>query len=76
MKLVVGNQKCYMDNTKLQEFKSGIDNLESNNFVLCPSSIFFHEFKDTNVSIGGQNVSICDGGAATGELSCEQLKSI
>jgi triosephosphate isomerase len=76
MKLVVGNQKCYMDNTKVQEFKSGIIDLESDNFVLCPSSVFFHEFKDTKVAIGSQNVSICDGGAATGELSCAQLKSI
>lgn len=76
MKLVVGNQKCYMDNAKLQEFKSGISELESNNFILCPSNVFFHEFKDAKVTLGGQNISICDGGAATGEISCEQLKSI
>jgi len=76
MKLVVGNQKCYMDNSKIQEFKSGINNLESDNFILCPSSVFFHEFNDTKVVLGGQNISICDGGAATGELSCAQLKSL
>lgn len=76
MKLVIGNQKNYLSDTQIQEFKRNFQKVADSNFILCPSSIYFHEFKNADVLLGSQNVSLYDSGANTGELSCEQLKSI
>lgn len=76
MKLVVGNQKSYMEKDKVDMFISGLHNIKTNNFILCPSSIYLYEFSKHNILLGSQNVSNYPSGATTGELSCEQLKSI
>lgn len=76
MKLVVGNQKSYLDENELDNFVKDINKINSNNVVICPSSIYFNKFKDSNILLGSQNVSSYPSGAATGELSAKQLKSI
>jgi len=76
MKLVVGNQKNYLTKAQIKEFINGLGNVQSDNVIICPSSIYFHEFEQVKVLLGGQNVSCYDSGANTGELSSEQLKSI
>lgn len=76
MKLVVGNQKSYLDKNKIDEFVVNIRNVKSNNVIVCPSSIYFNDFKESSILLGSQNVSNYGLGATTGELSCEQLKSV
>jgi len=76
MKLVVGNQKSYLDKNKMDDFIKGIEKIKGSNVILCPSSIYLNEFNKSDILLGSQNVSKYDSGATTGELSWEQLKSI
>jgi len=76
MKLVVGNQKSYLDKDGVNAFIKKLGNIKSENVIICPSSIYLSEFVDIDVLIGSQNVSNYDSGATTGELSSKQLKSI
>lgn len=76
MKLVVGNQKSYLDENGINDFVANIDNINSKNVIICPSSIYFSKFKDKNILLGCQSVSNYNSGATTGELSAKQLKSI
>lgn len=75
MKLVVGNQKSYLDKDSVKEFVKELGNITSNEVVICPSAIYINEFNEINVLLGSQNVSNYDSGATTGELSSKQLKS-
>lgn len=76
MKLVVGNQKNYLEKEAVKEFVKKIGNIQSDNIVICPSSIYLGEFDNVNILLGSQNVSNYDSGANTGELSSKQLKSV
>ncbi len=76
MKLVVGNQKSYLNKESVKEFVKGLGNINSDNVVICPSSIYLSEFDSVNILLGNQNVSNYDSGATTGELSSKQLKSM
>lgn len=76
MKLVIGNQKSYLDNQEIDEFLKGIQQVNNSNVIICPSAIYFNKFKDKGILLGSQNVSSYPKGATTGELSAEQLKSI
>lgn len=76
MKLIVGNQKSYLNSRDMDEFLLGIGALHSNTVVICPSFIYLDRFKDQNILLGSQTVSNYETGATTGELSAEQLKSI
>ena len=76
MKLVVGNQKSYLELAEVKEFVKRLGNIDSDNVIVCPSSIYINEFKDVKVLLGNQNVSSYDSGATTGELSSKQLKSM
>lgn len=77
MKLVIGNQKAYMNIDHVDEFIKHSSYIENNNnIVVCPSSIYLDRFKNTSFLIGSQNVSNYPNGSSTGELSAEQLKSI
>lgn len=75
MKLVVGNQKNYLTKDKVDEFIKALGSIESDNVIICPSSIYVGDFKNMGVLLGGQNISCYDSGANTGEVSSEQLKS-
>ena len=78
MKLIVGNQKTYINKSEVESFIEGTKaNWENNNeLVICPSSLFFSIYASTNYNIGGQNVSKEKNGATTGEISASQLKSM
>lgn len=76
MKLVVGNQKSYLNSDEINHFIEGLTNISNPNVIICPSSIYFDRFKNTNIILGSQNVSSYPSGATTGELSAEQLKSL
>lgn len=76
MKLVIGNQKSYLNKDTINNFVNNINEFERNNVILCPSDIFLTEFNKTNILLGSQNISIYDNGAFTGEISVEQIKSL
>lgn len=76
MKLVVGNHKAYLDSDSLDKFLLDLGAINSNNVIICPSSIYLDRFKNIKVLLGSQTVSNYDIKATTGELSAEQLKSI
>lgn len=76
MKIVIGNQKSYLDNHEINEFVKELQSINFHNVIICPSSIYFDKFKDKEILLGSQNVSSYPKGATTGELSAEQLKSI
>lgn len=77
MKLIIGNQKAYLDSNQINEFIKGSCNIENNNnIIICPSSIYIERFKTTNFLLGSQNISNYPSGSSTGELSAEQLKSV
>lgn len=77
MKLIIGNQKAYLDSNKIDEFISGSLTLAPNdNVIICPSSIYIERFKKAPFLLGSQNISNYPSGSSTGELSAEQLKSV
>lgn len=76
MKLVIGNQKSYLTKDEVDIFIDGIKNIKCNNFIICPSNIYINDFRSMGIPLGSQNVSSYSKGATTGEVSCEQLKSI
>lgn len=76
MKLVIGNQKAYLTKEQLTDFVEKIKNLNNNNVIICPSSIYFGMFDNVKVLLGAQDVSKFDGDATTGDISFKQLKSM
>lgn len=76
MKLVVGNQKSYLEKEKTLKFAEELNKVTYSNVIICPSYIYFNMFNNENILLGSQNVSSYTSGATTGELSCEQLKSM
>ena len=75
-KLIVGNQKMYMDKDAVLNFVNMLQNQRNNTeVIICPSYPFLNYYKDV-VSVGAQNVSVNDNGAYTGEVSASQLKSL
>lgn len=77
MKLVIGNQKAYMNSQDVDKFiKDSSIITNSNNTIICPSSIYLDRYKNTNFKLGSQTVSNYPNGSSTGELTAEQLKSM
>jgi triosephosphate isomerase len=77
MKLVVGNQKTYLNREQVLEFIEETKNYDCGNVIVCPSYIYLDLFLDkSNYMVGAQNVSEKDNGATTGEVSAEQLNAL
>ena len=77
MKLVVGNQKTYLNREQVLEFIEETKNYDCSNVIVCPSYIYLDLFLDkSNYMVGAQNVSEKGNGASTGEISAEQLSSL
>lgn len=76
-KMIIGNQKMYMNKEDVLSFVSMLKNTNLNDktVIICPSYPFL-EYYVGAVPVGGQNVSINDNGAYTGEISATQLKSL
>lgn len=76
-KIVIGNQKTYMNLDDVQRFGKMFSDVDCSNTVLCPSYVYISEYRsNTSFMLGAQNVSVSKNGATTGEISAEQLKSI
>lgn len=77
MKLVVGNQKTYLNRDGVIEFIEKTKTGNCNNVVVCPSSIYIDLYLEkSKYMVGSQNVSEKGNGASTGEVSAEQLNSL
>ena len=76
-KIVIGNQKMYMNKEDVLEFVEMLKttNMDNKEVIVCPTYPFL-EYYNNVVPIGAQNVSINDNGAYTGEVSALQLKSL
>ena len=78
MKLVIGNQKTYMNKEEVLSFieSTNQNNNIDKNVIVCPSSLFISLYDKSNFEIGLQNVSLTGNGASTGEISATQIKSM
>ena len=77
MKLVVGNQKTYLNRDGVLEFIEKTKKGKCSNVVVCPSSIYLDMYLEkSKFLVGSQNVSEKGNGASTGEISAEQLNSL
>ena len=77
MKLVVGNQKTYLNRNEVLNFIEKTKKGNCNNVVICPSYIYIDLFLEkSKYLVGSQHVSEKDNGATTGEVSAQQLNSM
>lgn len=76
-KIVIGNQKMYMNKEDILSFIDTLKNtnLDNKQVIVCPTYPFL-EYYNGIIPVGAQNVSINDNGAYTGEVSASQLKSL
>ena len=75
MKIIIGNQKTYLNAEEINEFIEGTNDRED--IIIGPSYPFITTYLDnSNYLIGAQNVSVKGNGASTGEISAEQLNSL
>ena len=76
-KIVIGNQKMYMNKEDVLAFVETLKNtnMENKQVIVCPTFPFL-EYYNNVVPVGAQNVSTNDNGAYTGEVSASQLKSL
>ena len=77
MKLVVGNQKTYLNRPEVVDFINKTKNGNCSNVIICASYPYLDLYlEESNYIVGAQNVSVKGNGASTGEISAEQLNSL
>ena len=77
MKLVVGNQKTYLNRADVVDFINKTKNGNCENVVICASFPYIDLYiEESKYIVGAQNVSVKGNGASTGEISAEQLNSL
>lgn len=76
-KIVIGNQKMYMNKEDVVSFSDMLKNIDKTNkeVIVCPTFPFL-EYYNGIVPVGAQDVSINDNGAYTSQVSASQLKSL
>ena len=76
-KIVIGNQKMYLNKDDVLEFVEMLKNTNMDNkkVIVCPTFPFL-EYYNGVVEIGAQDVSTNNNGAYTGQVSVAQLKSL
>ncbi len=77
MKLVIGNQKTYLNRTEALDFIRETSDVDCSRAIVCPSDIYLDLFLErSKYVVGAQNCSCKGNGASTGEISAEQLNSL
>lgn len=77
MKLVVGNQKAYLNKDDVLEFIKITKKSKCSDVIICPTYPFINLYKDnSDYILGAQDVSEKDNGGTTGEVSARELKSL
>lgn len=76
-KILALNFKMNLEYKQIKDYVSKIkDKINNREVIFFPPSIFLPYFISEEYAIGAQTISEYDNGAHTGEISCEQLKSI
>ena len=75
-KIIVANMKMNLDNEEIKKYLNSLENKKLDNVVFCPTSIYIPYFIEKNLNVGIQNISEYEIGNHTGEISCNQAKSI
>ena len=76
MKLIVCNQKAYLEKNEFDIFLNGIKDVDLSNVVICPSYIYMEQINSKNITLGSQDVSLYNSKNHTGEILISQLKSM
>lgn len=76
MKLIVGNQKTYLEKRKITEFIESFKNEKFKNVIIIPSFPYLGMLETDDFMLGSQDVSIFESGNVTGEVTATQLKSL
>ena len=77
MKLIVGNQKAYLNKEDVLEFIKITKKSNCKDVILCPTYPFITIYDDnSDYILGAQDVSEKDNGGTTGEVSARELKSL
>ena len=77
MKLVIGNQKTYLNRPEVIDFINKTKDSKCENAIICASFPYLDLYlEDSRYMVGAQNVSVKGNGASTGEISAEQLSSL
>ncbi|MBU2977010.1 triose-phosphate isomerase [Alteromonas sp. C1M14] len=73
--LVAGNWKMNGSRSLVNEFVDAFNgvNFDNVDVALCPPSLFISAFSESNIALGAQDVSHCENGAHTGDLSVSML---
>lgn len=76
-KIIIGNQKMYMDKEDVLSFVSDMKSYDKGSVpvILCPTFVYLDYYKDV-CKVGAQNVALNDNGSYTGEVSASQLSSL
>ena len=76
-KILALNFKMNLEYKQIKDYVSKIkDKINNREVIFFPPAIFLPYFISEEYAIGAQTISEHDNGAHTGEISCEQLKSI
>ena len=57
-----------------EEFEQGLKAIDNVTVVVCAPSLYIHGFTQPQFALGGQDLSHCDDGAHTGDISARMLK--
>ena len=75
MKIIIGNQKTYLDANEINNFIEKTNDRED--VIICPSYPFITTYlNNSDYIVGAQNVSEKVNGGTTGEVSASQLRSL
>ena len=76
-KLIIGNQKMYMSLENVGDFlKTVIGKIDSENVIICPSTIFVPYYLKQKFDVAVQNICFENEGPYTGEISAMQISSL
>ena len=77
MKLIIFNNKCYLNNDETIRIAKELEKYnKKNEIVLLPNLIYLSELKNTKVKLGAQNFYSYNYGTYTGEVCLESLKDL
>ena len=77
MKLVVGNQKTYLNKEEVLSFIEKTKTSKCSEVIICPSYLFMDLYKqNSDYILGAQKKKKKVNGGTTGEISASQLKSM
>lgn len=74
-KLIIGNQKNYMNISDVNKFLKKIENkINDKKVIICPSNIYIPYYLKNNFRVGIQNIVPDNNKAYTGEITSSQAK--